>query len=125
MAHAMTLDRPIAVRCIQVAAMYLLPLALVLVFWARSDSNHWAGGFVPLRYRLLIALWQATGPFAFMLISPPNPIVARLVVFGIVWAGWLTLVMATRLREAPCALHFLAAVLWCGSGFLPTSLVIT
>jgi len=109
----------------QIAAMYALALTLVLLFWAFKDSSHWAGGFVPLRYRLLIGLWQATGPFAFMLINPSDPIFTRLIVFGVVWAGWLTLVMTTRLREVPCGLHFVAALFWCGSGFLPTSLVIT
>jgi len=108
-----------------IVAMYLLPLGLVFLFWAASDSSHWAGGFVPLRYRMLIALWNACGPFACVLadhLEAPYPL---FITFAAIWTGWIALVLSTRLREMPYILQFLLSLLWCLSGFPAASLVIT
>jgi hypothetical protein len=107
-----------------VAMMYLLPLGLVLLFWGLSNSNYWAGGFVPLPYRLVIGLWHATGPFAWFLMYSLSP-TSVLIVFAAVWSSWLLLVLTTRFRNLPYVLHFLGSFLWCFSGFPPAGLVIT
>ena len=104
--------------------MYLLPLALSLVFWALQDSNRWAGGARPLEERLLIGLWQATGPAAWALMTRLSA-ASILIVFGVVWSAWLTYVLTGRLRDGPYALHFLASCLWCACGCPPSGLVIT
>lgn len=117
----MTLGLQSFVRCAQVAAMYALAFGLVLIFWVLSDSNQWAGGFTPLDVRVMIALWQAVGPFALVFIYPEHPIL----LFSVVWGFWLALVSTTRLRNWPLFVHFLAAMLWCATGFPPASLVIT
>jgi hypothetical protein len=107
-----------------VAAMYFFPLGLVLLFWGLQDSNHWAGGFVPLQYRLLDGLWQATGPFAWVLMNALS-IASILITFVVVWLSWLVLILTSRFRNLPYALHFLGSFLWCLSGFPPAALAIT
>lgn len=107
-----------------VTAMYLIPLCFVLLFWGLQDSNHWAGGFVPFRYRLLVGLWQATGPFAWVLMNALSPVLV-LITFVVVWSSWLVLILSSRLRNMPYGLHFLASLLWCLSGIPPAALVIT
>jgi hypothetical protein len=104
--------------------MYLLPLGLSLLFWSLQDSRKWAGGFVSLDNRLLVGLWQATGPFAWVLMNHFGKL-QILIVFGVVWSAWLIIVVSTRLRQWPYALHFGASFLWCISGCPPAALVIT
>ena len=106
-----------------VGAMYFIPLCFVLLFWGLQDSNHWAGGFVPLRYRLLDGLWQASGPFAWVLLNALGP-VPILFTFAVAWSSWLALILASRLRNMPYSLHFLASLLWCISGLPPAALAI-
>ena len=107
-----------------VVSMYLLPLGLSLLFWVLQDSSRWAGGARPLGMRLLVGLWQATGPFAWLLMGAfrAAPI---LVVFALAWGGWIGVVLTSRLREKPYAFHFVASCLWCVSGCPPSGLVIT
>jgi hypothetical protein len=107
-----------------VAVMYVLPLGLLLLFWAMQDSTKWAGGSVSLDKRVLVGLWQATGPFAWVLLNASSEFYI-LGTFGVVWSAWLTMVFATRLRDCPYILHLLASFLWCVSGFPPAGLVIT
>jgi hypothetical protein len=122
---SMRFNRPVLVRCLQVLAVYAVVFALVVLFWALSDSNRWAGGFRPLHVRFMIALWQASGPFAFATIYPPNPFVTHTLAFLVVWSSWLAIVFTSRLRNWPLFWHFVLASLWCASGFPPASLVVT
>jgi hypothetical protein len=114
----------ILIRCAKVGAMYALALGAVMLFWAMSDSNYWAGGFVPLHYRLLVGLWQASGPFAWAILGSLDQL-RILVIFAAVWAIWLTIVLITRLRDLPYSFHLLMALVWCLSGFPPAACVIT
>lgn len=109
-----------------VLALYLLPLALSLLFWAAQDSGRWPGPGrdAPLGMRLLVGLWQACGPLAWPLLSQKTP-AGVVVVFGAVWGGYLTAVLTTRIRDWPYPLHLLLATAWCGCGCPPTGLVIT
>lgn len=116
-------DRPVLVRCAKVVAVYLLVLGLVLLFWA-SIHGHWAGGFVPIHYRLLAGLWQATGPFAFLLMGAQNLSTYLLSFLG-VWCCWLAIVAASPLRNWYLAIHFTLGMLWCAVGFMPPALQIT
>src|SRR4030095_16684268 len=98
--------------------MYLLPLVFSLLFWILQDSNRWAGGARPLGARLLIGLWQVTGPLAWVLMGALST-ASILVVFTLAWSGWLSFVLTSRLREKSCALHLVASCLWCVSGCPP------
>lgn len=117
----MKLQWSTCVRCLAVEAMYALALGLVILLWVMSDSNHWAGGFRPLHVRLMIALWQAFGPFAFVATYPSHPVL----IFCVIWSCWLLFVFMSPLRNWPLVLHFVLAMLWCASGFPAASLVIT
>ncbi len=107
-----------------VLLMYLLPLALSLLFWVLQDSSRWPGGTRPPGARLLIGLWQATGPFAWVVMGRFSTwsIVSA---FALTWCGWLSIVLTSGLRNRPYALHFVASCLWCVSGCPPSALVIT
>jgi hypothetical protein len=107
-----------------VVSMYLLPLGLSLLFWTVQDSSKWAGGFVSLANRLLVGLWQATGPFAWVLMNSFGKL-EILIAFGVAWSAWLIVVLSTRLRQLPYVVHFGASFLWCISGCPPAGLVIT
>ena len=122
----MASDRPILVRCAKVVSVYLLVLGMVIWFWA-SDSGQWAGGFVPLHFRLMVGLWQATGPFSFGLtrISHPELTLAISLIFLATWSLWLSIVLASPLRNWPLIVHFIMAMSWCAVGFMPTSMLIT
>lgn len=111
-------------RPLLVISMYLLPLILSLLFWVLQDSSSWAGGARPLRAHLLIGLWQATGPLAWVLMGTSSR-ASIVVAFALAWSGWLTCVLTARLRERPYPLHFLASCLWCMSGCPPAAVVIT
>jgi hypothetical protein len=119
----MAFDRPLLVRCAKVVAVYLLALGLVLVWWA-VYTGHQADGVAPLPYRLLIGLWPATGPFAFRLSWPSKLVPTPIPVFATVWFCWLSIVMASRLRNWPLLIHFIMAMSWCAVGFICTSLLI-
>lgn len=120
----MSIDQLTLARCQRIAAVYLLVLMLAFLWWA-TISGHWAGGFVPLYFRLLVGVWQATGPFAFLLRETQSIVAAPLLVFAIVWLCWLTIVFISPLRHLPLPLHFCLAVGWFAIGFVPTSILVT
>lgn len=94
-----------------VAAMYLIPLGLVVLYWLVIDTSRWEGGYVALRLRLLAALLQALGPIAYTLFAARQAW-TLVVTFALVWSLGLALVLNTRLRNMPYALHFLLAARW-------------
>lgn len=111
-----------------VVLMYLLPLTLALLFWAGQDSHQWqsSANGAPLQARLFIGLWQACGPFAYLLLdwrlTTPWGIG---VCFTLVWLAWIILVCATRLRNLPYGVHLVMSLIWCCAGCPPAGLVIT
>ena len=76
------------------------------------------------RNRLLIGLWQATGPLAWVNMRFVTP-TSIIVVFALAWSAWLMAVLATDLRERSYATHLAASCLWCVCGCPPAGLVIT
>jgi hypothetical protein len=120
--------KPFAARqnsLLLVVATYLVPLGMTILFWVSQDSSHWAGGPVPLENRIWIALWNASGPFAWALTEGGLGRAEILGTFAAVWLAWLIVVLATRLRRLSYASHSFASLLWCASGLPPATLVIT
>lgn len=120
----MALNRQAVVRNARVVAVYLFVLSLVIVWWLmfeRDQAAHTASDMD----RVLIGLWQATGPYAFW-IHPTDNFASEVVLpFGIIWLGWLGIVLATPMRNWPLSVHAVMCALWCFAGLLPTSLLIT
>ena len=110
-----------------VVLMYLLPLLVSLTWWASLASNlAWVGGTPALQWRLLIGLWQACGPLAWvMLETGATHSAAILAIFSVSWALWLTVVCNTRLRQLPYPLHLAFGFLWCFAGCPPAGLAVT
>jgi hypothetical protein len=115
-------------RASLVLLMYLLPLALFLIWWAAADSTKWDGyGYgTPLKGRLALGIYQACGPFAWVILKTRHGSLALiLLVFSVTWGTWLILVWQTRLRSLPYVVHLLFSTLWCVSGCPPPALFIT
>jgi hypothetical protein len=111
-----------------VVLMYLLPLAVSLLFWATQDSSQWVSSArgAPLVARLMIGLWQACGPMAFVLLDWHAASAFNICTcFTVLWIAWITLVCTTRLRNLPYIVHLALGFLWCCSGCPPTGIVIT
>lgn len=111
-----------------VLAAYLAPLLLSLLFWATQDSDKWAGtaNGAPLQSRLCIGLWQACGPFAWVLLSlGPFDAWRVAMVFCATWMCYLMLVFTTKLQRLHYTDHLLLSCIWCFAGCPPSGLVIT
>ncbi len=127
-AHTFGLRAKIKNNGVPVVLMYLLPLTLSIAVWAAADSSRWHGtgyGMV-LQDRLMVGLWQACGPLAWVTLETRTTSdVAILGIFSVSWTVWLTLVSKTRLRQLPYLLHLAFGFLWCFAGCPPTGLVVT
>ncbi len=100
-----------------VVSMYLTPLAITFLFWIIDYF-----GSAPSTLRnlpdlggLTIGMWQATGPFAWVILNSLSFIAVITTFFG-VWSAFLSLVLMTRLRNLPYAVHLFLALVWCCSG---------
>jgi hypothetical protein len=109
-----------------VLMLYLIPLGASLLFWLVQDSSAWPGKGrdASASTRMLIGVWQACGPVAWTLTPMQTP-TTLLVVFGLLWIGYLTVVGTTFLSKLPYALHAALGTLWCLCGCPPAGLVIT
>lgn len=116
----MRLDRQIVVRCLKVVAVYMLVLAILAAAWVVS-----VGPASPLESRVLVALWQATGPYAFWIHPTDNFASVVVLPFGIIWLIWLGIVIATPLRNWPLTVHGIMCASWLAAGFGRTMLLIT
>lgn len=119
-----TFRRPVhRPSAIIITVAYLLPFILGFVFWTFIGAGKWhrTGNWPPLGARVYGALIQSAGPVAWSKNIGPNPFVTTAVVL-MLWVAWLFIVMNTRLRRIPPALHFLFAMLWCFCGCVRLSL---
>ena len=109
-----------------VLSMYLTPLTISLLYWIieYSGSATTSINNMPVWGGLTIALWQTSGPFAWVLSNPFN-LTAIIGIFCSIWTVYLTLVLMTGLRNLPYAVHLLLAFVWCCSGCPPAVVVIT
>ena len=95
-----------------IAAMYALPLGMLLVVLhtAVSAGLAWTD-------RILVSLWQASGPFAWLANDgKPRLILIGSAISACVMTVWAILIVKTRLRKRGLAFHFCVAMLWYVSG---------
>jgi len=104
----------------------LAPLVAAAMYWGLFSYQTWAA---PVKNGLhedaVLTMLTGTGPFAgppFHTRFQPGRIVAT---FTVVWVSWLTLVTVTRLRHLSYKVHFCFSCLWCFSGLVVASLVVT
>lgn len=119
------MPRVINQSVVVVAAAYLPPLALVFLLWIVIGSTRSVGEIVPLRYQLLVAVWNAAGPLAFLFDHLHKTPLALVFLVVAIWTAWLTLVLTTPLKNVPVHLHLLATCAWLFAGFMRTSLLVT
>ncbi len=103
-------------------AAYLMPLALGVLFWTVIGAAKWhrSGNWPPLSSRFLGAIFQSTGPLAWIL--PPMGLWVAVAIVALLWVAWLLIVIQTRLSQLPVFVHLILAFLWCFMGCVRVSI---